>query len=132
MILHACILVLINAYDWLNMHTCACSDMEWLAIFSLRKKHCIDDGSCMMARALGQPLAKIGYLVGTRRQYGLAHASECIELIHAETHIGCRVQGAPVCHVRNLSFVGLCQFAPIQRMAMAERCCMKSQVCSSR
>ena len=76
MILHACILVLINAYDWLNMHTCACSDMEWLAIFSLRKKHCIDDGSCMMARALGQPLAKIGYLVGTRHQYGLAHASE--------------------------------------------------------
>jgi len=76
MILHACILVLINAYYWINMHTCACSDMEWLAIFSLRKEHCTDDGSCTMARALGQPLAKIGYLVGTRRQYGLAHASE--------------------------------------------------------
>ena len=43
----------------------------------------MDDGSCAMARALGRPLAKIGYLVGTRRQYGLAHASECIELIHA-------------------------------------------------
>ena len=36
----------------------------------------MDDGSCAMARALGRPLAKIGYLVGTRRQYGLAHASE--------------------------------------------------------
>lgn len=67
-ILHTQIRVRINIYDWIGMHTCTSSDMEWLAIFSSSKTLHQYFRVLMDGARTGPTLWRKGKLVGTRFQ----------------------------------------------------------------